>query len=73
MTTTATVLAGQAAAASLLPLLLAPLGVVGVVGTAGLTMMSLQECGGPVRCVSSSNQCCFLLFNFQGALCPASC
>ena len=57
----------------LLPSVLAPLGMVGVVGAAGLTMMSLAECGGPFRCVSSSGQCCMLLINLNGAICPASC
>ena len=77
LATTSAALAGPAATASILPLLLAPLGVVGVVGTAGLTMMSLQECGGPLRCVSASNQCCGLLISIRGANvrfpCPASC
>ena len=77
LTTTSAALGSQAATASILPLLLAPLGVVGVVGTAGLTMMSLQECVGPTQCVSASNQCCNFLINVSGAgvrfFCPESC
>ena len=73
LATTATALGGPAATASILPLLLAPLGVVGVVGTAGLTIMALSECGGPRLCVSASSQCCELLLNTAGPFCPAAC
>ena len=71
LATTSTALGGPAATASILPLLLAPLGVVGVVGTAGLTIMAMSECGGPMLCVSPSGQCCFL--NLMTGACPESC
>ena len=73
LASTATVAAGQAATASLLPSLLAPLGLVGVLGTAGITMMAMTECGGPTRCLTSYGQCCFLLLSIRGAVCPALC
>ena len=73
LATTSAALAGPAATASILPYLLAPLGLVGVVGTAGLTMMAMTECGGPISCVSVSNQCCGLLLSIRGPVCPASC
>ena len=76
LATTSAALGGTAATASLLPLL-APLGVLGVAGTAGMVMMSMQECRGPIQCVSASNQCCNFLINVSGAgirfLCPESC
>lgn len=76
---TASVAAFPLVATALLaiPSLLAPLGLVGMMGSAGMSMMTRGQCGGPIRCVSSSGQCCMLLINISGAgvrfRCPASC
>ena len=49
------------------------LGLVGVAGAAGMTVMSMEQCGGPFMCVAPTGQCCFLALTFRGTLCPQSC
>lgn len=46
---------------------------LGLMGVAGMGLMSMMECGGPVRCVSVSGQCCWLLISRAGIECPLSC
>ena len=49
------------------------MGLVGGAGAVGMGLMAKSECGGPVRCISASNQCCFVLITIRGVICPASC
>ena len=44
----------------------------GVVGLGGL-INDKSECGGPKRCRSASNQCCWVLITTASVVCPASC
>ena len=53
---------------------LAPvLGLGLVAGAGGMGLMAISECGGPLRCISASNQCCGILLTRRGLRCPRSC
>ena len=60
------------AGSALLPAL-GGLGLVGVAGATGLTVMSMQQCGGPFSCVAPTGQCCRPNITFRGPICPPSC
>ena len=54
--------------------ILGGLGLVGVAGAAGMTLMAMEECGGPMLCVAASGQCCLLGIGIRAPIgCPVSC
>ena len=71
---TALVLAAGTTSLFSSPLLPAMLGL-GMVGLGGLgtNMVASSACVGPLYCRAASAQCCLLLINSGGFLCPASC
>ena len=63
-------LAGGGLSTSIIPLVGA--GTIGLLG-AGVAAMMFSQCVGPIRCRAPSGQCCLLLFNRAGAVCPSPC
>ena len=64
--------AGAAGAAGLAPVL-GGLGLVGAAGAAGMGVMAMQQCGGPLVCVSPSGRCCMLRIIRGRFRCPRTC
>ena len=63
---------GAAGAAGLAPVL-GGLGLVGAAGAAGMGVMAMQQCGGPLVCVSPSGRCCMLRIIRGRFRCPRTC